>query len=215
MRLTARWAGIIGLMLAIQPWVTQASNVGFLKNSLLEQLTSADITSLKQEISKTLNEAPDQDIIRWQSASNNIHVQILPKLSFKEGLHDCRRTLFKFSNDKRKTEYYRFDICKDSQGRWLVSDSLIRKMQDSDWALLENTLSEVLESDHNNRIPASWFNPESKNSGVIVPISTLSHEGKPCRELAISMISATGGTMDGHYTFCKVNNAWQRMGEKQ
>lgn len=194
-------------------WSAQAANVSFLKNSLLQQLTNEDITSLKQEVTQVLNKTPDQKIIRWRSANNKIQVQILPKLSFMEAARECRRTLFKFTADKRHAEHYRFDICKDSEGHWQVSDSLMRQTTDSDWALLEDTVKEVLESASDNQLPASWFNPASNNAGVVVPVSVLSHEGNFCRELAISIINAKGSTMDGHYTFCKKNGQWARLGQ--
>ena len=209
MKKAAILLGFVGLMLL--SWTGNAANVSFLKNSLLQQLTDEDITSLKQDVTQVLNKTPDQKIIRWRSANNKIQVQILPKLSFMEGSRECRRTLFKFTADQRRSEHYRFDICKDSAGRWHISDSLMRQTTDSDWSLLEDTVKEVLESDKDNRIPASWFNPDSKHSGVVVPISVLSHEGKFCRELAISIINAKGGTMDGHYTFCKDNGEWARL----
>ena len=85
-------------------WSAQAANVSFLKNSLLQQLTDEDITSLKQEVTQVLNKTPDQKIIRWHSANNKIQVQILPKLSFMEAARECRRTLFKFTADKRHAE---------------------------------------------------------------------------------------------------------------
>lgn len=213
MKKTASVLRALCLLLVLLPWASQAANLGFLKNSLLQQLTGDDITSLKQEVTQVLNKTPDQKIIRWRSANNKIQVQILPKLSFMEGERECRRTVFKFTADQRRAEYYRFDICKDSEGRWQVSDSLMRKTTDSDWKLLEDTVKEVLESARDNRLPASWFNPESNNAGVVVPVSVLSHEGNFCRELAISIINAKGGTMDGHYTFCKKNGQWERLGQ--
>jgi surface antigen len=198
-------------LLALLPLVAQAASLAFLKHSLLEQLTDNDISLLKKEIGTVLNKSPDMKIIRWQSPDSGIAVLILPKLSFHEGTRECRRTLFKFTKGDRKPEHYRFDICKDEKTGWQVSDSLIRRITDEDWRLLEATVAEVLASDEGNKVPASWFNPASKNSGVVVPIASVKRDEKTCRELAISIINPTGGSMDGHYTFCKTATTWERQ----
>ena len=199
-----------GVIFALPASVTSAANLRFLESNLLSQLSSSEISALKQEIGDVLNQQPDQEIINWRSPESAIQVQIKPKLSFNEGTSECRRTLFKLSKETVKPEYYRYDICRDEDKKWRVKDSLIRQMTDADWKILEGTVHEVLESERSNKVPASWFNPESKNSGVVVPITAFTKAGVPCRELAISIINANGGTMDGHYSFCKKGDNWER-----
>lgn len=199
-----------GAIFALPASLSSAANLRFLESSLLSQLSSAEINALKQEIGEVLNKQPDQEIINWNSPDTGIHVQIKPKLTFNEGTAECRRTLFKLSKESAKPEYYRFDICRSEDKKWRVKDSLIRHMSDSDWKILEGTVSEVLDSASSNKVPASWFNPETKNSGVVVPVSAFSKAGVPCREVAISIINANGGTMDGHYSFCKKGDGWER-----
>ena len=199
-----------GAIFTVPASVVSAANLGFLESSLLSQLSDAEISSLRQEIGDVLNKQPDREIINWDSPTSAIHVQIKPKLSFNEGAAECRRTLFKLSKASTKPEYYRFDICRGDDKKWKVKDSLIRQMTDADWKILEGTLYEVLDSDSSNKVPASWYNAASKNSGVVVPITAFSKAGVACREVAISIINPSGGTMDGHYSFCKKDDTWER-----
>lgn len=198
------------LAVAVLPLASHAANLKFLEKSLMSQLSAVEITALKQEVGEVLNKSPDREIINWTSANSGIQVQIKPKISFKEGATECRRTLFKLSKANIKPEYYRFDICRGEDKKWQVKDSLIRQLTSEDWKILEGTLREVLESDEGNKIPASWFNPATKNSGVVVPITFVTKGGIPCREVAVSIINSNGGTMDGHYTFCKKGSDWER-----
>jgi surface antigen len=197
-------------VLALIPATVHSANLKFLENSLIAQLSAVEIAALKQEVGVVLNKSPDQEIINWASPNSGIRVQIKPKVSFNEGAAECRRTLFKLSKGGIKPEYYRFDICRGEDKKWQVKDSLIRRMANEDWKILEGTVKEVLDSDRGNKVPASWFNPGSKNSGVVVPISYFTKAGVPCREVAISIINSNGGTMDGHYTFCKKGDGWER-----
>lgn len=203
-------ASLLLITLALFPAVGHAANMRFLDTSLMSQLSDADIKSFKQDVGGVLGKTPDQEIINWTSKTSGIHIQVKPKLSFTEGTSECRRTLFKLSKAETKPEYYRFDICRDATQAWHVRDSLISQLTKEDWKLMEGTVAEVLDSDKDNKIPASWFNPASKGAGVVVPIAYLTQAGVPCRELAISIINSTGGTMDGTYTFCKKGETWER-----
>lgn len=202
---------LLTLAFAALPLTSHAVNLKFLDGSLLAQLSSDEIAALKQEVGAVLNKSPDKEIIHWTAQGSGIQVQIKPKLSFSEGDSECRRTLFKLSKGDVKPEYYRFDICRTDGQKWQVKDSLIRKLTDQDRKMMEGTLLEVLDSDKSNKVPASWSNPSSKNSGVMVPISYFTKTGSPCREVAISIINSNGGTMDGHYTFCKKGDVWERQ----
>lgn len=202
---------LLSMALLVIPVTGYAANLQFLEKSLMTQLSAQEITALKQEVGDVLNKTPDQKIINWTSAKSGIQVQIKPKVSFNEGAMECRRTLFKLSKADIKPEYYRFDICRDADKKWQVKDSLIRQLTREDRKILEDTLNEVLASDNSNKLPASWFNPVSKNSGVVVPITVLTKAGVTCREVAISIINSNGGTMDGHYTFCKKGDDWERQ----
>lgn len=195
---------------ALFPVASNAANLKFLDTSLMSQLSDADIKSFKQDVGAALSKTPDQEIIHWSSKTSGIQIQVKPKLSFAEGTSECRRTLFKLSKAEAKPEYYRFDICRNAGQTWQVRDSLISKLSDEDWKLLEGTVAEVLDSDKDNKIPASWFNPVSKGAGVVVPVAYAPQGGVPCREIAISIINSNGGTMDGTYTFCKKGDTWER-----
>jgi hypothetical protein len=84
-------------------------------------------------------------------------------------------------------------------------------LSEKDLSLLEGTLDEVLGSEEDNKLPASFFNPETKTAGVVVPTVYIQQGATACREVAISISNATGGTMDGSYTFCKKNGTWERQ----
>lgn len=197
--------------LSLLPLPAQAVNLQFLNDSLLTQLGAEEILALKQEITVVLDKTPDLDIIDWLSPNSGIKVQIKPKLSFKEGATECRRTLFRLTKGEGKPEFYRFDICRDAAKKWKVKHSLVSDLSEKDLLLLEGTLNEVLGSEEDNKLPASWFNPETKNAGIVVPTTYIQQGDLPCREVAISISNATGGTMDGTYTFCKKAGAWERQ----
>jgi surface antigen len=199
------------MLLAVVPLTAQAVNLKFLDDSLLAKLGAEEIVALKQEIGVVLDKTPDLEIINWLSPNTGIQVQIKPKLSFKEGTTECRRTLFRLSKGTDKPEFYRFDICRDSDKKWKVKYSLVSQLTEQDLALLEGTLNEVLGSEKDNKLPASWFNPESKNAGIVVPTAYFIEAGEPCRDVAISISNSTGGTMDGSYTFCKKPKGWERQ----
>lgn len=202
---------VYGVLLMLGSLSAQAVNVRFLDNSLLAKLGKEEVALLKTEIATVLDKSPDMEIIDWLSPNSGIKVQIKPKLSFKEGTTDCRRTLFRLSKGEGKPEFYRFDICRDADKKWRVKHSLASDLTAKDLDLLEGTLKEVLDSGDDNRLPASWFNPETKNAGVVVPTVYIQQGSTPCREVAISISNATGGTMDGSYTFCKKNGNWERQ----
>jgi hypothetical protein len=197
--------------LGFVPLAAQAANLRFLDDSLLAKLGAEEIVALKQEISVVLDKTPDLEIIDWLSPNTGIKVQIKPKLSFKEGKTECRRTLFRLSKDTSKPEFYRFDICRDADNKWKVKHSLVSELSEQDLTMLEGTLNEVLGSEKDNKLPASWFNPESKNAGIIVPTAYFMEAGIPCRDVAVSISNSTGGTMDGSYTFCKKTKGWERQ----
>jgi len=199
-------------LLVVVPLTAQAVNVKFLDDSLLAKLGAEEIVALKQEISVVLDKTPDLEIIDWLSPNTGIKVQIKPKLSFKEGgTTECRRTLFRLSKDASKPEFYRFDLCRDAEKKWKVKYSLVSQLSEQDLALLEGTLNEVLGSEKDNKLPASWFNHDSKNAGLVVPTAYFMEAGVPCRDVAISISNSTGGTMDGSYTFCKRPKGWERQ----
>lgn len=198
-------------LLAAVPLTAQAVNLKFLEDSLLAKLGAEEIVLLKQEITVVLDKTPDLEIINWLSPNSGIQVQIKPKLSFKEGKTECRRTLFRLSKDPANAEFYRFDICRDAENKWKVKHSLISQLTEQDLTLLEGTLNEVLGSEKDNKLPASWFNPDSKNAGIVVPTGYFIEAGVPCRDVAVSISNSAGGTMDGNYTFCKKTKGWERQ----
>ncbi len=202
---------VYGVLLTFGSLTAHAVNVRFMDNSLLTKLGKEEVAQLRQEIATVLDKSPDLEIIDWLSPASGIKVQIKPKLSFKEGTTDCRRTLFRLSKGDGKPEFYRFDICRDAEKKWRVKHSLASDLTAKDLDLLEGTLKEVLDSEDDNRLPASWFNPETKNAGVVVPTLYIQQGSTPCREVAISISNASGGTMDGSYTFCKKAGNWERQ----
>jgi surface antigen len=199
---------IIALSLFLISLPCFAINLGFLKNSLLSQINEPDFVLLKRDIGKALNTSADKHISHWTS-SNAIAVQIMPKLSYNHNGNACRKTLFKLSQENRKPEFYRFEICKDNSGVWGIAQTLVQQLVQQDWDLLQSTLTEALDEPALG-VPVSWFNPHTGVAGVIVVLAPSKQTLKNCSDVAVSVIDNQGAALDGNYTFCKQVDGWQR-----
>lgn len=200
---------LLGCYLVAQP--CQAMNLSFLKNSLVNEISKDDMPLLQREVGAALNENKDKQISRWTSASG-VLVQILPKLSYNGTA--CRRTLFKFSQTGKKSEQYRFDICKDASGKWGISQTLAQQITPQDLQILQSTLYDALNDDAVGA-PVSWFNSQSKVSGVVVVLPLTQGIPNNCRNVALSVIDDKGTGLDGNYGFCKKGDSWERKPESK
>lgn len=187
-----------------------ASNFGFLKDSLMSDLSGKDIDSLQAEIANILETTPDKEIVRWQAPDSKVTVKILPKLSYSEAGLPCRRTLLNFSAPKKHAETYGFTICKNSASKWQVADSRLQALRDDDIKLIESHALQALESGEAG-VPVTWFNPGSKVNGTVV---LLDGAAGNCKNIAISLFDSKGVSLEGQYRLCKTDKGWQREAAK-
>lgn len=186
-----------------------ASNFGFLKDSVMSELSGNELEQLKTEIAKVLEKTPDKEITRWQAPESGVIVRILPKLSYSESGLPCRRTLLNFSAPKKHAETYGFTICKNAESKWQVAQSRLQTLRDEDIQLIESHALEALDNGHPGT-PVTWFNPQSKINGTVVLIDQITGNQKSCKNIAISLFDAEGVSLEGQYLLCKTDSGWKR-----
>ncbi|GGO77025.1 hypothetical protein GCM10011348_05650 [Marinobacterium nitratireducens] len=191
------------------PALTQAANVRFLGNSIFAQLSDKDAAAIKASVAQALDEEPDQSRTVWHNEKGDIRIAITPKLSYELDGQTCRRTELRMAGDHRANERYVFELCKTEQG-WAFSPSPLNSYSDKDREIFSAHLQDTLESGVDG-VPATWINPQTGNSAVVVPLRTVPAAGKQCREAAVSLIDSRKRTVDGRYTFCRSDDgAWER-----
>ncbi|QEI11889.1 hypothetical protein [Cellvibrio japonicus] len=189
-----------------------ASNFGFMKNSLVSELSSADFQQLNQRAVTILEQTPDKKVTRWQAPDSGVTVKILPKLRYREAGNECRRTLFNFSKPQRSAETYGFNICKNAEGKWQVTQSRLQNLHYSDIKLIEDHVQQAL-GEKNIGVPITWFNPKTNINGTLVLIESLQHNRLPCYKIALSLFDTGGVSLEGQYLLCHTEKGWQRLGD--
>lgn len=189
-----------------------ASNFGFMKNSLVSELSNNDFQQLNQRTVEVLEKTPDKKMTRWQAPDSKVTVKILPKLSYREAGNECRRTLFNFSRPQRSAETYGFTICKNTTGKWQVTQSRLQNLYDSDIQLIEDHVQQAL-TDKNIGIPVTWFNPQTNINGTLVLIESLKRNDQPCYKIALSLFDASGVSLEGQYLLCHSAKGWERVAD--
>lgn len=189
-----------------------ASNLLFLSNSVLSELTSEDAKSLGSSIQQTLDTVEDRSNATWLSEYSKIKASIRPLTTYQQGAEQqtCRKTRFVLARDGRPVERYQFDFCHSDEG-WNIAYTPASSFSKDDWKLLEQALQQTL-NDNENGEARSWTNHRSKSSGVLVPISNEMRQGKPCRQTAITIFNKQGQASNGSYLFCRDGAGdWSRL----
>lgn len=186
-----------------------AEKLDFLKNSILGEFNQADVSSFRKTTLNTLESIDDGVVIQWKGETG-IKGKLQAQFSYQSNKTPCRRVRFAFQNDSKRTEAYKFDICK-MQDKWEISSTPATHFTNDDWKRFQDELTYSLNhvSDDN---PMSWVEKKSGVSGVFVPLSTTTKDGQVCRDIAISIIDSKGRTSDGHYQFLlQADKTWVRV----
>ncbi|MEH6650942.1 MAG: hypothetical protein V7707_13020 [Motiliproteus sp.] len=189
-----------------------ASNLLFLSNSVLSELTKEDAQSFRSAIQQALDSVEDRDSVTWRSESSSIKASIRPLTTYQLGAEQqtCRRARFVLAHSDRPVERYQFDFCHADEG-WNIAHTPASSFNKDDWILLEQTLQHTL-NDNENGEASSWTNHRSKSSGVLVPISNEMRQGQPCRQTAVTIFNKQGQASNGSYLFCRDETGdWNRL----
>ncbi len=188
--------------------VASALNISFLKNSVLSRFSRTEMTDFRANVSQALSNANDGSVLAWESDSGKFSARVLFRATYiNNGDLTCRRVLFKISEGDMMPERYRFDLC-NNQDQWRFSQTSVSSFTSDEWSYLKNIATETLNNEP-DAVSVSWFYRKTGNAGVITPLTTEETDGKKCREATFSIISRSGDTFDGNYTFCKrVGEDW-------
>jgi len=201
---------IVPLFLALLMATTaQASNFGFLKNSVLTRFSKAETAAFREFVADALTNAKDKDIVQWSSEESALKGRLKIDFSYQTGGTECRRALFIIDDTQHSPERFQFEICKQ-KGQWQIQDTIIRELNKDDWTLLRETGEQALNI-ATLATPLSWHNPRSKYAGVITPVKETQQAKRSCRQLAITVFSPQDQASNGTYWLCHSGDGnWQR-----
>jgi hypothetical protein len=104
------WA-VVGL-------TAEASNIGFLRDGLLQEFTQSDIELLQKKYMQMLNENKPGDVINWGNTETKNGGSITVIRQFKQAEKPCKRLMFKSHSKQQKSTVY-FNFCLIEQ-QWNV-----------------------------------------------------------------------------------------------
>ncbi|NKB34884.1 MAG: hypothetical protein GKR91_17450 [Pseudomonadales bacterium] len=181
-------------------WQAGAQQLDFLRESVLSSLDERDVTSLRAQIREALDQAPDAEVIDWNSPDGNKAGKILVRFSYETNDRLCRRSLFQVSETNGRRENFRFDLCQTDSGWEIAETPGILSQRDRDQ--LRAFVVDVLDNQEDG-LPLSWSGRRSRNNAVVVPLTTDSDVAENCRLTAITLIDQQGQSLNGQYLFCK------------
>jgi len=208
----SRKIALFGLLLALCSPV-MAINMGFMKNSVLTEFSKSELNSFRTFILQSLDDLPDVKVAVWKSENDGLIGKLKPRFTHTVEGKTCRRTAFYVTNKVKKPEQYQFDICKINS-KWKIMATPAGNFRTSDWDMLRAEIVEALNYSGLGQ-PFSWYNKKTKNSGVIVVLSSLNNKKPLCRSVAISISDSAGLSSNGVYKFCKADvGEWERKIEE-
>ncbi len=191
-----------------------ALNISFLKNSVLSRLSKTEMMDFRANVSRALISAGDGTVLTWESESGKFIAKVLFRATYiNNGDLTCRRVLFRIGEQDRVPERYRFDLC-NNEDQWRFSETSVSSFTPAEWSYLKRIAIETLDTEP-DATAVSWFYRKTGNAGVITPLSTQERDGKKCREASFSIISRSGDTFDGNYTFCKQEGGEWFLSERE
>ncbi len=202
---TAR--GLLLTALLISP-LSQAANLQFMGRSVASEMTPAEVTEFKQSIAQALNEAPDLRTINWQSQTSERYGRVKIKYSYENNGQECRKAIFDLRNEEQRRDFFHFDACKQTNGKWVVSETAATEFSKDDWNQLKAIFVDTIENNRDGET-AEWA--KDGNSASITPRTTLKSEHNHCRVMDITLQDKVGDTSAGVYTFCKDEYQWRRQ----
>ena len=191
---------VITSLLIVFASLAQASNIGFLGDSVLSELSEDELVDFRQFIGVSLDTLEDARVVQWQSASGSMTGQFKVKFTFQSDDATCRRSLLRVVNGKQK-KTFQFDICQ-SGGRWEIQRTPVRNFKNSDWKMLRASLFSALDQPLIGA-PFAWHNERTGNRGSHVVVAEKNSADQRCRQVAITVFDKGGKSSNGVYVYCK------------
>ncbi len=191
---------VLASLLAVCSGVVQGSNIGFLGDSVLTELSESELRDFKQFIRVSLDTLDDHRVVQWQSVSGSITGQFKVKFTYRAKAAYCRHSLLRVIQGKQK-KTYQFDICKSGE-KWEIQRTPVRNFKKSDWKILRASLVSALDQPLIGA-PFSWHNERTGNSGSHVVVAEKNTEDQRCRQVAVTVFDKGGESSNGVYLFCK------------
>lgn len=187
-----------------------ANNLRFLSHSIITELGTEDVASLRKTFREGLDRVDDRSVVVWQSADSKLTAKMKPLVSFNFHGQACRKAKFLFQYPNRKTESFQFDLCRQAEG-WNFSFTPTSHFNNEDWDVLRLSIQQALD-DNDDGHAMSWTNHKTKHSGVIVPASVHLFQGQRCRQTAITIFDQNQMSSSGSYKFCQQQGQeWRRV----
>lgn len=186
-----------------------ASNLRFLKDSVLSKFSAEESQQFRQFVGNALETLEDHKPVVWKSESGSAAGKFMAILTYKNAGKICRKSRFLLKSGDVK-EPFQFDICKQDEG-WKITATPVDNFDQSDWDMLTESVTEALNKAPNGA-PLAWFNTKTGSSGSHVVLSRFTKKNKTCRAIAITIFDKQGHSLSGNYTFCQqADNSWQRF----
>ena len=185
-----------------------ASQLGFLANTAIAELSTEEFASFKQFINKELDALPDKESALWASEESKVKGKVKPEISYTVGDQQCRRTRFALQSSKGENLFLKFDVCKQD-GTWKLIDSPLANVKKEEWQTLENELKMILDDGADGH-PVNWDVKRVGVLGTITPLNSETKNGTTCRQVAISAADSKGYRSGGRYEFCLKDDKWIR-----
>ena len=186
----------------------QAGNLTFLADSPISDFSEEELESFKQFARENMELLKDEESAAWRSSTSKLKGIIKPKLTYQEDGLTCRQTSFGLIGKKRQKMIFKLDFCKH-EDKWKLVQSAVSRFKDEDWNILKTELHQSL-NEVEDGFPVSFIIRRLDVTGSIVPLNQHKMNGQDCRDAAISLSDGKGGTSNGRYTFCKIDDSWER-----
>ncbi|MCP8900922.1 hypothetical protein [Gilvimarinus xylanilyticus] len=200
------YALLTAALLASGP--SHSANLQFMGRSVASEMSAEEVADFKTSIAEALNEAPDLRTIAWQSDNSSRRGRVKIKYSYENNGRECRKAILDLRNDQNRRDFFHFDACRTSEGRWQVSETAAADFTPQEWNMLKSVFVDAIENNQDGE-PAQWQRQE--HSATLTPLSTSQSETKTCRLMKIELASGPESKAEGVYNFCKEDYTWQRQ----
>ncbi|NVJ59409.1 MAG: hypothetical protein HWE27_03415 [Gammaproteobacteria bacterium] len=191
-----------------------ALKLGFLKNSIINELSEADMTSLKTTVNNSLDDLGDRKVLKWTNESKTVEGHLKVLFSYNMGKVTCKRARL-YLKSQGKKEPWQMNLCKTEQ-RWQIMETPLTLLSDSDFKELQLTLASLLDSAPLGEA-VFWRAEESSVGGTLAVIKDKKIDEQQCRTALISLKADDNKMLNGQYDFCRKAGAdkWSRRATQE
>lgn len=198
---------VVLVFVIFQP--AHALKLGFLKNSIVNELSDSDLNDLKRSINQSLDTLQDRQVLEWSNEDNTVEGRLKVMFSYSMGKTICKRARL-YLTSKGKKEPWQMNVCKQDS-RWQIMETPLTLLSDPEWKDLQITLASLL-SDAPLGESVFWESESSKVGGTLAIIKERKVTERQCRTALISLKADDNKMLNGQYEFCRKPGAdkWSR-----